>query len=309
MQSILCSLSSHQKLERDRGLESLALHLKSSPSPLEDETFLLQLLEGKVSLDGDSVNSPWEQLHGGLQALNVYTNRGGSSEEFPSKVLALAKHFLGHSESRVRNSAGQLLGTLAKQQGQEIYGSCKPGLLTGIRKCLERHEEADSTIKEKLGNGNGNSNSSSQTVFHDTAGWGHLETNMKALEAIISNTGSSFDTCIDLPLLDLVFDSLKHTNRFVRETGYMVCCALVSIHPKNEDTDRKGQVWSQGARFASALEIGLSDNWSQVRMAACCATRAFLTGIPELGRDEFFPQLLPPLCLNRFVSNKYWCMV
>lgn len=123
---------------------------------------------------------------------------------------------------------------------------------------------------------------------------------MKALQCIIQNIGPAFDECIDDELLSLVFVSLEHTNRFVRETGYMVCCALVSIHPQGEETGQRGHIWLEGKRFADALEKGLADNWSQVRMAACCAARAFLLGIPEEGRDEFFPQLLPPLCLNRY---------
>ena len=303
MDVIVQSLSSHTKLERDRGIEALSLHLKSDCST-EIENPLLNLLKENSNSQEDLSKTPqeeqvpsWEQLQGCLQAMSIYIDSFNNtcSAEFYSSSLDAGKRLLSHDEARVRLSAGQLLGSLANYKGMEIYNSCKDSIIAGIMLSLDRHQEADENIKEKLSLGN-----TSETVFHDTAGWGHLETNMKALEVIITNTGSQFDDCIDAELLDLVFNSLKHTNRFVRETGYMVCCALVSIHPLNEGTQTKGRVWSEGNRFADALELGLSDNWSQVRMAACCATRAFLMGIPESGQNEFYPQLLPPLCLNRY---------
>ena len=302
MDSIIQSLSSNKKLDRDRGIEALSKHLKTSESETNNETTLLTLLKGKVeftdskySIDPDE-QIPWEQLHGALLALSLYVDQRGDacSAEFHTAVANSGQKYLSHRESRVRAAAGQLLGSLAKSKGTSVYLSCKSELLSSIIDSLERHEEADNKIKEKL---NGHS---PESVFHDTAGWGNLETNMKALECIITNTGAEFDNCIDNELLDLVFASLRHTNRFVRETGYMVCCALVSIHPCQEQSENRGHIWTEGKRFADALEKGLSDNWSQVRMAACCATRAFLLGIPAEGRDEFFPQLLPPLCLNRY---------
>ena len=301
MDSIIQSLSSHKKLDRDRGIEALSRHLKAN-SGTENESPLLILIKGKVEFNDSeySINPeetiPWEQLHGALQALSLYIGCCSEtcSPEFYTTATNSGQQYLTHPETRVRTAAGQLLGALAKVRGTSVYLSCKSELLSGIIVCLERHEEADNKIKEKL---NGDT---SESVFHDTAGWGNLETNMKALECIITNTGAEFDDCIDSALLDLVFGSLSHTNRFVRETGYMVCCALVSIHPLNEQSENKGHIWSEGKRFADVLERGLSDNWSQVRMAACCATRAFLLGIPVDGRDEFYPQILPPLCLNRY---------
>ena len=300
MDTIIQSLTSHMKLDRDRGIDALGKYLKSNPDPNTEET-LLKLLSGKVVFEeGGLVISadepiPWEQLHGALQAIALYISCSEScSQDFFSESLAKGQVYSNHSENRVRTAAGELLGALAKVKGTQIYQACKSDLLSGIKSSLERHEEADNMIKEKL---NGHS---PETVFHDTAGWGNLETNMKALECIIINTGSNFDECIDSDLLDLVFSSLDHTNRFVRETGYMVCGALVSIHPLDEAAENKGQIWTVGQRFANALETGLADNWSQVRMAACCATRAFLLGIPESGRNEFYPQILPPLCLNRY---------
>lgn len=100
-------------------------------------------------------------------------------------------------------------------------------------------------------------------IFHDTAGWRNLETSMKCLEHMIIGTGHKFLPFINqvwrereklncslfpfalsdlllhlLPnpqdLLDLIFQALTHTNRFVRETGFSVCGALVSCGAEGE---------------------------------------------------------------------------
>ncbi len=47
---------------------------------------------------------------------------------------------------------------------------------------------------------------------------------------MIDGCGTRFNVYIDQELLDLIFCSLNHTNRFVRETGYYVCGALVSCN-------------------------------------------------------------------------------
>ena len=52
----------------------------------------------------------------------------------------------------------------------------------------------------------------------------------RCLQSIIEGCGTTFNVYIDQELLDLIFCSLNHTNRFVRETGYYVCGALVSCN-------------------------------------------------------------------------------
>ncbi len=58
----------------------------------------------------------------------------------------------------------------------------------------------------------------------------NLASVFRCLEAVIQGCGPSFNLYIDQELLDLIFYSLNHTNRFVRETGYYVCGALVSCN-------------------------------------------------------------------------------
>lgn len=64
-------------------------------------------------------------------------------------------------------------------------------------------------------------------IFHDTAGWKNLETSLKCLQAMIDGCGAFFQPFVDDDLLQLIFTTLTHTNRFVRETGFYVCSSLV----------------------------------------------------------------------------------
>jgi len=78
--------------------------------------------------------------------------------------------------------------------------------------------------------------------------------------------GKSFAPYIDDELMEMIFRSLRHTNRFVRESGFQTCATLVEA----AGDDVYGKF---GVVFAQHLAEGLSDNWSQVRLAATVATR------------------------------------
>ncbi|KAB7504067.1 hypothetical protein Anas_09508 [Armadillidium nasatum] len=102
-------------------------------------------------------------------------------------------------------------------------------------------------------------------IFHDTAGWRNLETSMKCLEYIIKGCGDKFIPFIDGELLEVIFTTLQHTNRFVRETGFTVCAALVSCGVTEGDVPAQGNpMIVYGDQLARQLSLGLADNWSQV---------------------------------------------
>ena len=52
--------------------------------------------------------------------------------------------------------------------------------------------------------------------------------------------------------------------------------------------------------FAALIYKGLSDNWSQVRMASSSSCRSFLFALDDKKREEFYDLLLPPIALNRY---------
>ena len=51
----------------------------------------------------------------------------------------------------------------------------------------------------------------------------------RCLQSVIEGCGKAFNEHITQNLLDLIFQALNHTNRFVRETGYQLCGSLVRL--------------------------------------------------------------------------------
>ena len=49
------------------------------------------------------------------------------------------------------------------------------------------------------------------------------------MACVVNYCGSAFEPHLNSDLIQLVFTSLSHTNRFVRETGYKVIAAIVMI--------------------------------------------------------------------------------
>ena len=52
-------------------------------------------------------------------------------------------------------------------------------------------------------------------------------------------------------------------------------------------------------RIENALCLGLEDNWSQLRLASLLAAKTFLLALSGEDREGYWPQLLPPLSLDR----------
>ena len=51
----------------------------------------------------------------------------------------------------------------------------------------------------------------------------------RALQHVVEKCGSAFESHLTSDLMQLVFTCLSHTNRFVRETGYRVIAAIITI--------------------------------------------------------------------------------
>ena len=82
---------------------------------------------------------------------------------------------------------------------------------------------------------------------------------VQALEMVMEGCGPVFAKCADEELRDLVFASLYHPNRFVRETGYRCLAVLCRISAGDA-------LHGFGPRAATCLQDGLSENWSQARI-------------------------------------------
>jgi len=315
-QEIVDRLCSSAKIDRDKG----AVELQRFVADESDKATIRDLEKSVLILLRDE-SLPWESRHGGLMAAKVLVfseqlpdKNKHCSEEFPVTLRDCAVKLLEDQESRVRLAAGDLMGVLCMRDGPEVYASLQELILDGVRKNLERqgleNEEDVETLSEKLGSARqrrdstGSTGSTASEIFHDTAGWRNLETWMKCLQAMIDGCGSAFNPFITQDLLDLIFTALNHTNRFVRETGYYVCASLVTCNTSDEemtDLSEENSIFKYGDILAKQLATGLSDNWSQVRLAASVATRNFLKGFSdETMRERYYPSIIPPLCLNRY---------
>ena len=284
-------LCSHEKLSRDKGYDLLQSKLSSLSDA--DVSHLGALQEKAVSTlrlpDG---STRWEAKFGSLQAAKVIIESNRASPSFQEQLKSLSLDMILHGEFRVRIAAGEVLGVLCRHVSPDVYTFCEAKLLQSIKENLERQIPPD--VYEDY-----ESLKDAKDIFHDTAGWKCLETSMKGLKCVIEGCQEYFLQFLTQELLDLIFETLQHTNRFVRETGYYVCSALVryGVRSSANCTDK---VKDFGYQLATHLRDGLSDNWSQVRMAASVATREFFQDISEGDRDHYYGLLLPPMCLNRY---------
>jgi len=317
-EEILKHISSTSKLERDKGIEKL-----TETIDIKDVATWSSVMKSLDNIDKNSEIS-WEEKHGYLMAqkcLIPVIKDDGSAQGFVKKLTETALGWLTDSEVRVRIAAGECLGELCKLLGPAIFKACKDVVLLLVKNNLERKvdkenksgaEEIQETGKlmEKLTR---NQSWEASNIFHDTAGWKNLETSLSCLQRMVEGLGILATQFIDEELLQLIFICLNHTNRFVRETGFHVCTTFISVcsmeENKAEDamevdtdnlTDFDNPIIKYGSVLSDHLAQGLSDNWSQVRLAASTAARAFLSSLAENIREKFYPKLLPRICLNRY---------
>jgi len=317
-QDIIDSIFSSSKLKRDQGIEKLKLSIESNESNVW--IFVKEHLDN-IEKDSDV---PWEVKHGYLMAQKcLIEQRKGESCDFDNvqKLMEISLNWLTDSEVRVRIAAGECLGELCRLRGPSVYEQCKTPVLLLVKNNLERKvdqnnksgiEEMEQTEKlvEKLSR---NNTVEASNIFHDTAGWKNLETSLSCLQRMIEGLGIKASQYIDEELLDLIFVCLDHTNRFVRETGFHVCTTFISVCSLEENTaedamelesdiytEYKNPIVVYGSVISDHLSVGLADNWSQVRLAASTASRAFLMSLTEDIRKNFYSKLLPRICLNRY---------
>ena len=87
--------------------------------------------------------------------------------------------------------------------------------------------------------------------------------------------GTDFDTFVDNDFLQLIFSTLSHTNRFVRESAYQLLTSLVKGNASNGSA--RPSVVKYSSDLSVALGKGLADNWSQVRSSVGLQLIEFIT--------------------------------
>jgi len=289
---ILEKLCSHQKLDRDKGVEELKALLQGGTTENNQiAPFVLSTLK---------TSSTWEAKHGSLMAAQLLIEHDNSTS-LDSEILPLLPQLLEDNEPRVRLSAGEILGCICRVRGPAAFEQIKNTIVAGITSYLERDgnatqsaevkQLADKLIQEQ------DIPRDVANIFHDTAGWKALESYMNALKYAAEGCGAKFHPHITQDLLQLLFRTLSHKNRFVRETAFYVLAAIVlCLEQMKEEGSVSGDLLTV---IAKSLALGLSDNWSQVRMAACVATRQFFTTMGNVDA-VYLDILIPPMCLNRY---------
>ena len=287
-EEIIQKLCSHQKLDRDKGLEELRafLHDEANNSS-QMAASLLNILK---------TSPTWEARHGSLMGVQVLIENGNSA--LGKEVLLLLPQLLEDDEPRVRLSAGEVLGCVCRFSGPSAFEQLKATIMSGILSNLERDVDSDGTkdLADKIAHEPGIS-SDAAAIFHDTAGWKALESYMTALKFAVEGCGSRFHPYVTKELVELLFKTLSHTNRFVRETSFYVLGAIIGCF---EQMKQDGNISDELLMpVAKSLALGLSDNWSQVRMSACFATRQFFSSLGTVDA-AYLDILIPPMCLNRY---------
>jgi len=98
------------------------------------------------------------------------------------------------------------------------------------------------------------------------------------------------DQVVQSDLFQLLCECTNHSNRFIREAAFYIASAILSASVQS----------GLSSDFAALIFRGISDNWSQVRMASSLAARSFLLALEPQEREKYFDLLLPPICVNRY---------
>lgn len=297
----------------------------------------------------------WEGRHGGLLLVQECLKWFQESQQPLPNVQQWADSclkLLSDSEVRVRTTSGEVLALLCHVGGMKLYDDkVAEHLLASIENNmnLERDgqafldgDEATKKLSEKLlageaarqnrvGSRASRASSMQSSIFHDTAGWGTLETDVSCLQQIIEKCGADFAPRLDShgEVLELLCTCALHMNRFVRGIGFRAIDAVIkslheagstqelgkdSSHQANSikelgEDSHNGEVKTeflldsvaQASDFVARIGSGLCDEWANVRMEASVALRTFLLCLQTVERRQcFYDELLPKLCVNRY---------
>lgn len=324
-------LESSQRLQREKCARDAGKLLAAAGSEVS------QSVEDRVS--SLLCHDRWEGRHGGLlllqECLRCYRESRLAPPAYAQWTDACLQ-LLSDKEVRVRKASGAVIALLCRLCGLKLYDEkvAKP-LLESIESNmnLERDgqaflddDEGTKKLTEKLLAGEGarqlkqtssrasRATSMQSSIFHDTAGWGTLETDMSCLQHVITSLGAEFAPLLDSEgeVLELLSTGALHMNRFVREEAFRGIEAVIqSLHAadiQRSSSDRAEAQRefllddiAQSSDIVARLGSGLCDEWGNVRMQASVAFRCFMVSLQTSDRrHRFFHELMPKFCLNRY---------
>ncbi|CAM9293315.1 unnamed protein product [Phaeothamnion confervicola] len=268
----------------------------------EQEELLLRLLRSDI----------WECVAVGFMLSKHVVTTVPTSAVFQDAVLVLAELHLEHAEPRVRGLVAQTLGAIAKAEvlppeggsddgagaarGLGVYHRFQERLTESIQTNFER---TCGTITDRV------SGPGKEVAVDDTTGWKALETSLLALKEFVDAIGRPFLAHGGLTpglLKYIVAGATEHVNRHVREASFKIITSVLQAAGSLGPNEPPPEARLLADAFATAIGIGLQDNWSQVRFAASVACRALLTALRDdtEWRESYYPLLLPRMCLNRY---------
>eukprot|EP00884_Botryococcus_braunii_P015994 jgi/Botrbrau1/3078/Bobra.0070s0065.1 len=315
VQRISEKMAAKTALEREKATVELHRYLKLHAADKRQE--VSEELETCISSLLPS--EKWEERWAGLnvaKALLQYWH----DEHLRDYLLDRSKGLLDDTEVRVRLATGSVLEALAKDYGLDVWQELRETILGIIERDWDRDGEAEEDGQEEAAASNDFVSGLLENSYrlqrpgvgemrHGTEGWRCLETAFKALQHIIEGCEDRFQPAVTPSLRDLIYRALLHPNRFVRETCYHILASLCRVCAGPE-------LEGFAADVAEHLQDGLSENWSQVRYAACVAVRAFMEALGP-SKEQYYPVLLPHLCFNRYdiaegvrsYSNQTWQLI
>ena len=228
-------------------------------------------------------------------------------------LRASTTRLLSDPEPRVRLAAGDVLGGLAARDAGATWAVAGPAVLAVVARDWARDADApprdggpvataagadlpaDGLVGDVLASAYTRAVPGAGELRHGSEGWRCLETAFRALLSVMDGAGAAFAPHATPELRGTVLAALLHPNRYVREAAYSALGGLAGL------AGASGGLASWADDAATALADGLSENWSQVRLAACVAARALLAAAapdPDL-HARALAALLPPLAFNR----------
>ncbi|CAG9464545.1 unnamed protein product [Pedinophyceae sp. YPF-701] len=294
----LTQLMGHRThLERQRAQETMTDRLKDD-KPVEDGA-----LDAAAGALRPMLHSErWEDRLGGFMAAAIIVPRydaAGFREEMMDECMRL----LEDEEWRVRLEVAKCLRVLAATCGPATVDRVQDTILKSIETNFDRdedgagepgeEEDTDNFVDALLQATYEPQRPGAGEMRHGTEGWKCLETSCRALQGLMEGCGNQYHPYLTQYMRNLVYRTLHHPNRFVRETGHFAVKAM-------SETLTGDELRPLAKEFALRIGDGLSDNWSQVRFAASVGCRSFMLACPDDLRQELFPLLLPHMCLNRY---------
>lgn len=145
-------------------------------------------------------------------------------------------------------------------------------------------------------------------ALDDTSGWRNLETSLVSYDYIVKGLGSTFWLPAPVPgdvtafltvenLSVLGYCCTQHINRHVRAAAMALLTTICDLASPPSPPSCPHVFFDQ---VLKVLKGSLSDNWSQVRMAASVLCRSYLSALPQDMRGGADKVLVPFMSLNRF---------